>query len=82
MRHAVRPESGQARDRTQRKSAFGGVIQNQRLFSDNEIRRSSELDEQATERLLEILAASGTAFSEVLRSYRVVIFVLLGPWGF
>ena len=32
---------------------------------------------QAEIRLLEILAQSGTAFSEVLASYRVVIFVLL-----
>ncbi len=35
------------------------------------------LTSQAEVRLLEILALSGTAFSETLRSYRVVIFVLL-----
>jgi DNA-binding response OmpR family regulator len=38
---------------------------------DNDLRDNAEL------RLLEILAQSGTSFSEVLQSYRVVIFVLL-----
>ncbi len=41
------------------------------IFLDNDLRGFSEL------RLLEILAQSGTSFSEVLASYRVVIFVLL-----
>jgi DNA-binding winged helix-turn-helix (wHTH) protein len=41
------------------------------IFLDNDVRGFSEL------RLLEILAQSGTSFSEVLESYRVVIFVLL-----
>ncbi len=41
------------------------------IFVDNDVRGFSEL------RLLEILAQSGTSFSEVLQSYRVVIFVLL-----
>ena len=41
------------------------------IFVDNDLRTNSEL------RLLEILAQSGTSFSEVLQSYRVVIFVLL-----
>jgi DNA-binding winged helix-turn-helix (wHTH) protein len=41
------------------------------IFLDNDVRGFSEL------RLLEILAQSGTSFSEVLQSYRVVIFVLL-----
>lgn len=44
----------------------------ERLFVENmELRLSNEL------RLLEILAQSGTAFTEVLASYRMVIFVLL-----
>jgi DNA-binding winged helix-turn-helix (wHTH) protein len=46
-----------------------GVI---RLFSDN-----ANLTEQAELRLLEILAQSGTTFTEVLVSYRAIIFVLL-----
>ncbi len=37
----------------------------------------SDLTSQAEIRLLEILAQSGTAFSDTLSSYRVVIFVLL-----
>jgi DNA-binding winged helix-turn-helix (wHTH) protein len=41
------------------------------IFVDNDLRDNAEL------RLLEILAQSGTSFSEVLQSYRVVIFVLL-----
>jgi DNA-binding winged helix-turn-helix (wHTH) protein len=41
------------------------------IFLDNDLRTNAEL------RLLEILAQSGTSFSEVLQSYRVVIFVLL-----
>jgi DNA-binding winged helix-turn-helix (wHTH) protein len=41
------------------------------IFVDNDLRTNAEL------RLLEILAQSGTSFSEVLQSYRVVIFVLL-----
>ena len=41
------------------------------IFVDNDLRSNAEL------RLLEILAQSGTSFSEVLQSYRVVIFVLL-----
>jgi len=38
---------------------------------------NDDLTSNAEIKLLEILAASGTAFSEVLRSYRVVIFILL-----
>jgi DNA-binding winged helix-turn-helix (wHTH) protein len=41
------------------------------IFVDNDLRTNAEM------RLLEILAQSGTSFSEVLQSYRVVIFVLL-----
>jgi DNA-binding winged helix-turn-helix (wHTH) protein len=41
------------------------------IFLENDLRDNAEL------RLLEILAQSGTSFSEVLQSYRVVIFVLL-----
>jgi DNA-binding winged helix-turn-helix (wHTH) protein len=41
------------------------------IFVENDLRDNAEL------RLLEILAQSGTSFSEVLQSYRVVIFVLL-----
>jgi len=39
--------------------------------------RNADLTDQAAFRLLEILAQSGTTFSEVLVSYRAVIFVLL-----
>jgi DNA-binding winged helix-turn-helix (wHTH) protein len=44
----------------------------ERIFVEND-----DLTGQAELRLLEILAQSGTAFSEVLGGYRVVIFVLL-----
>lgn len=44
----------------------------ERLFVEND-----DLTGQAEIRLLEILAASGTAFSEVLQSYRVILFILL-----
>jgi len=44
----------------------------QAIFAEN-----SNLTEQAELRLLEILAQSGTTFSEVLVSYRMVIFVLM-----
>lgn len=42
------------------------------IFEDND-----DLTSQAELRLLEILASSGTAFSDVLQSYRVVLFILL-----
>ncbi len=51
-------------------NAFDARVE--RIFVEN-----SGLTDAATIRLLEILAQSGTAFSEVLASYRVVIFVLL-----
>ena len=51
-------------------NAFNARVE--RLFVEN-----ADLTGGATIRLLEILAQSGTAFSEVLASYRVVIFVLL-----
>lgn len=44
----------------------------ERIFVEND-----NLTDAAELRLLEILAQSGTAFAEVLASYRVVIFVLL-----
>lgn len=44
----------------------------ERLFIEN-----NDLTTQAEVKLLEILAQSGTAFSDTLASYRVVIFVLL-----
>lgn len=44
----------------------------ERLFVEN-----NDLTSQAEIKLLEILAQSGTAFSDTLASYRVVIFVLL-----
>ncbi|MEM8690527.1 MAG: hypothetical protein AAGG57_01460 [Pseudomonadota bacterium] len=44
----------------------------ERMFIEN-----ADLTSQAEIKLLEILAQSGTAFSDTLRSYRVVIFVLL-----
>jgi DNA-binding winged helix-turn-helix (wHTH) protein len=44
----------------------------EQLFIEND-----DLTEQAEIKLLEILAQSGTAFSDTLASYRVVIFVLL-----
>jgi DNA-binding winged helix-turn-helix (wHTH) protein len=51
-------------------NAFNARVE--RLFVENDNLRSG-----AEIRLLEILAQSGTAFSEVLASYRMVIFVLL-----
>jgi DNA-binding winged helix-turn-helix (wHTH) protein len=50
-------------------NAFNARVE--RIFVENDLRNRAELQ------LLEILAQSGTAFSEVLQSYRVVIFVLL-----
>jgi len=44
----------------------------ERIFVEND-----DLTSNAEIKLLEILAASGTAFSDVLQSYRIVIFVLL-----
>ncbi len=43
----------------------------ERLFVENDFTAQREL------RLLEVLAQSGTAFGEVLTSYRIIIFVLL-----
>ncbi len=51
-------------------NAFNEKVE--RLFIEN-----ADLTSAAEIKLLEILAQSGTAFSEVLGSYRVVIFVLL-----
>lgn len=51
-------------------NAFNSRVE--RLFVEND-----DLRTQAEVKLLEILAQSGTAFSEVLASYRMVIFVLL-----
>ena len=51
-------------------NAFNARVE--RLFVEN-----ADLTGDETIRLLEILAQSGTAFSEVLASYRVVLFVLL-----
>jgi DNA-binding winged helix-turn-helix (wHTH) protein len=51
-------------------NAFNARVE--RLFIEND-----DLTEQAQIKLLEILAQSGTAFSDTLASYRVVIFVLL-----
>ena len=51
-------------------NAFNARVE--QLFVDN-----NDLTSQAEVKLLEILAQSGTAFSETLASYRVVIFVLL-----
>ena len=51
-------------------NAFNARVE--RLFVEN-----ADLTGGETIRLLEILAQSGTAFSEVLASYRVVLFVLL-----
>lgn len=51
-------------------NAFNAQVE--RLFVEND-----DLREQAEIRLLEILAQSGTAFTEVLASYRMIIFVLL-----
>ena len=44
----------------------------EQIFIEND-----DLTSQAEVKLLEILAQSGTAFSDTLRSYRLVIFVLL-----
>ena len=49
--------------------AFNARVE--RIFVDNPLTAQAEI------RLLEILALSGEAFSETLRSYRLVIFVLL-----
>ncbi|MEM6637009.1 MAG: helix-turn-helix domain-containing protein [Pseudomonadota bacterium] len=51
-------------------NAFNARVE--RLFVEN-----AALTSNAEIKLLEILAQSGTAFSEVLSSYRVVIFILL-----
>ncbi len=51
-------------------NAFNARVE--RLFVEND-----SLTTEAEIKLLEILAQSGTAFSDVLSSYRVVIFVLL-----
>lgn len=51
-------------------NAFNARVE--RIFIEND-----NLTSQAEIKLLEILAQSGTAFSEVLASYRMVIFVLL-----
>lgn len=51
-------------------NAFNARVE--RLFVEN-----NDLTQRAEIKLLEILAQSGTAFSEVLASYRSVIFVLL-----
>lgn len=51
-------------------NAFNARVE--RLFVEND-----DLTSYADIKLLEILAQSGTAFSEVLSSYRMVIFVLL-----
>ncbi|CAN0603213.1 unnamed protein product, partial [Ectocarpus sp. 12 AP-2014] len=51
-------------------NAFNARVE--RLFVDN-----ADLTSAAEIKLLEILAQSGTAFSEVLASYRLIIFVLM-----
>lgn len=51
-------------------NAFNAEVE--RIFVEND-----DLRDQAEIRLLEILAQSGTAFTEVLASYRMIIFVLL-----
>lgn len=50
-------------------NAFNARVE--RLFVENDLTSQAEI------RLLEILAQSGTAFSDTLASYRMVIFVLL-----
>lgn len=50
-------------------NAFNARVE--RLFVENDLTAQAEL------RLLEILAQSGTAFSDTLTSYRMIIFVLL-----
>ncbi len=51
-------------------NAFNAKVE--RIFVEN-----ADLTSEAEIKLLEILAQSGTAFSEVLASYRLVIFVLM-----
>ena len=50
-------------------NAFNARVE--RIFVENDLTSASEI------KLLEILAQSGTAFSEVLAGYRVIIFVLM-----
>jgi DNA-binding winged helix-turn-helix (wHTH) protein len=50
-------------------NAFNARVE--RIFVENDLTREAEI------KLLEILAQSGTAFSDTLISYRVVIFVLM-----
>ncbi len=50
-------------------NAFNAKVE--QIFVDNDLTLNAEI------RLLEILAQSGTSFSEVLASYRFIIFVLL-----
>ena len=50
-------------------NAFNARVE--RIFVENDLTSAAEI------KLLEILAQSGTAFSDTLASYRVVIFVLL-----
>ncbi|MEL6204403.1 MAG: hypothetical protein AAFR47_03710 [Pseudomonadota bacterium] len=50
--------------------AFNSKVE--RIFVEND-----DLTSAAEIKLLEILAASGTAFSDVLQSYRVIIFILM-----
>jgi DNA-binding winged helix-turn-helix (wHTH) protein len=50
-------------------NAFNAKVE--QIFVDNDLTQNAEI------RLLEILAQSGTSFSEVLASYRFIIFVLL-----
>lgn len=50
-------------------NAFNARVE--RVFVENDLTSNAEI------KLLEILAQSGTAFSETLESYRVVIFVLM-----
>ncbi|SHI98136.1 winged helix-turn-helix domain-containing protein [Wenxinia saemankumensis] len=50
-------------------NAFNARVE--RIFVENDFTTNSEL------RLLEILAQSGTAFSETFASYRIIVFVLL-----
>ncbi|MDO6457668.1 hypothetical protein Q4560_11685 [Celeribacter halophilus] len=50
-------------------NAFNARVE--RIFVENDLRTQAEI------KLLEILAQSGTSFSDVLTSYRMVIFVLL-----
>ena len=50
-------------------NAFNARVE--RIFVENDLTKQAEI------KLLEILAQSGTAFSDVLTSYRTIIFVLL-----